>query len=37
MTVLEKVSDKIDVVCGWDEVVLPALAAGADRHGPRKR
>jgi len=29
MTVLEKVSDKIDVVIGWDEVVLPALAAGA--------
>ncbi|GAF92477.1 unnamed protein product, partial [marine sediment metagenome] len=25
---LEKVGDKIDVVCGWDEVVLPALAAG---------
>jgi 4-hydroxy-tetrahydrodipicolinate synthase len=30
MTVLEKVGDKIDVVCGWDEVVLPALAAGAN-------
>jgi 4-hydroxy-tetrahydrodipicolinate synthase len=29
MTVLEKVGDKIDVVVGWDEVVLPALAAGA--------
>ena len=29
MSVLEKVSDKIDVVIGWDEVVLPALAAGA--------
>jgi len=28
MTVLEKVGDKIDVVVGWDEVVLPALAAG---------
>jgi 4-hydroxy-tetrahydrodipicolinate synthase len=28
ITVLEKVSDKIDVVCGWDEVVLPALATG---------
>ena len=28
ITVLEKVGDKIDVVCGWDEVVLPALAAG---------
>jgi len=30
MSVLEKVSDKIDVVVGWDEVVLPALAAGAN-------
>jgi len=30
MTILEKVSDKIDVVCGWDEIVLPALAAGAN-------
>jgi 4-hydroxy-tetrahydrodipicolinate synthase len=30
VTVLEKVSDKIDVVCGWDEVVLPALAAGCN-------
>ncbi len=30
MTVLEKVHDKIDVVCGWDEVVLPALAAGVN-------
>jgi 4-hydroxy-tetrahydrodipicolinate synthase len=29
MTVLEKVGDKIDVVIGWDEVVLAALAAGA--------
>jgi 4-hydroxy-tetrahydrodipicolinate synthase len=29
MSVLEKVGDKIDVVVGWDEVVLPALAAGA--------
>jgi 4-hydroxy-tetrahydrodipicolinate synthase len=28
ITVLEKVGDKIDVVCGWDEVVLPALASG---------
>jgi 4-hydroxy-tetrahydrodipicolinate synthase len=28
MTVLEKVGDKIDVVVGWDEVVLAALAAG---------
>ena len=30
ITVLEKVSEKIDVVCGWDEVVLPALAAGCN-------
>jgi len=30
MSVLGKVSDKIDVVVGWDEVVLPALAAGAN-------
>ena len=30
MSVLEKVHDKIDIVCGWDEVVLPALAAGAN-------
>ena len=30
MTILEKVSNKIDVVCGWDEIVLPALAAGAN-------
>lgn len=29
MSVLEKVGEKIDVVVGWDEVVLPALAAGA--------
>ena len=29
MTVLEKVGDKIDVVVGWDEVVLAALSAGA--------
>ncbi len=29
MSVLEKVGDKIDVVVGWDEVVLPALSAGA--------
>ena len=29
MSVLEKVGDEIDVVVGWDEVVLPALAAGA--------
>ena len=30
MTVIEKVSEKIDVMVGWDEVVLPALAAGAN-------
>jgi len=30
MSVLEKVSDKIDVVVGWDEIVLPALASGAN-------
>jgi len=29
LTVLEKVRDKINVMCGYDEVVLPALAAGA--------
>jgi len=29
LTVLEKVGDKINVMCGYDEVVLPALAAGA--------
>ena len=28
MTVLERVGDKIDIVVGWDEVVLAALAAG---------
>jgi 4-hydroxy-tetrahydrodipicolinate synthase len=28
MTVLEKVGEKINVVVGWDEVVLAALAAG---------
>ena len=28
MSVLEKVGDKIDVVVGWDEVVLAALAVG---------
>jgi 4-hydroxy-tetrahydrodipicolinate synthase len=28
VTVLEKVGDKIDVMVGWDEIVLPALAAG---------
>lgn len=28
MSVLEKVGDKIDVVVGWDEVVLAALAMG---------
>jgi 4-hydroxy-tetrahydrodipicolinate synthase len=30
MSVLEKVGYSIDVVVGWDEVVLPALAAGAN-------
>ncbi|MDH5623876.1 MAG: 4-hydroxy-tetrahydrodipicolinate synthase [Candidatus Bathyarchaeota archaeon] len=29
LAVLEKVRDKINVMCGYDEVVLPALAAGA--------
>jgi formaldehyde-activating enzyme len=29
LAVLEKVRDKINVVCGCDEVVLPALTAGA--------
>lgn len=29
MTLLEKVSSKISVICGWDEIVLPSLAAGA--------
>jgi len=29
LAVLEKVGDKINVMCGYDEVVLPALAAGA--------
>ena len=29
LAVLEKVRDKINVMCGHDEVVLPALAAGA--------
>jgi 4-hydroxy-tetrahydrodipicolinate synthase len=28
MSVLEKVGDRIDVVVGWDEVVLAALSAG---------
>lgn len=28
MTVLEKVGDKINVVVGWDEIVVAALAAG---------
>jgi len=28
LTVLEKVGDRLSVVCGHDEVVLPALAAG---------
>ncbi|MFQ6053713.1 MAG: 4-hydroxy-tetrahydrodipicolinate synthase [Candidatus Bathyarchaeia archaeon] len=30
MSVIEKVGDEIDIVVGWDEVVLPALAAGAN-------
>jgi 4-hydroxy-tetrahydrodipicolinate synthase len=30
MTLLEKVSSHINVVCGWDEIVLPSLAAGAN-------
>lgn len=30
MTLLEKVSSQIQVICGWDEIVFPALAAGAD-------
>jgi 4-hydroxy-tetrahydrodipicolinate synthase len=29
LAVLEKVREKINVMCGYDEVVLPALAAGA--------
>ena len=29
LAVLEKVRDKINVMCGCDEIVLPALAAGA--------
>ncbi len=29
MTCLEKAGDKINIVCGWDEIVFPALAAGA--------
>ena len=29
LAVLEKVRDKINVMCGYDEVVLPSLAAGA--------
>ena len=29
LAVLEKARDKINVMCGYDEVVLPALAAGA--------
>lgn len=28
MALLEKVSSYIDVICGWDEIVLPSLAAG---------
>jgi 4-hydroxy-tetrahydrodipicolinate synthase len=30
MTLLEKVSSHMQVICGWDEIVLPALAAGVD-------
>jgi 4-hydroxy-tetrahydrodipicolinate synthase len=30
LTILEKVDEKIDVVVGWDEVVLPALASGCN-------
>ncbi|UCG36580.1 MAG: 4-hydroxy-tetrahydrodipicolinate synthase [Candidatus Bathyarchaeota archaeon] len=30
LTILEKVRDKIDVMCGHDEVVMAALAAGAN-------
>ncbi len=29
MTLLEKVSSQMNVICGWDEIVVPALAAGA--------
>ncbi len=29
MTLLEKVSPQISVICGWDEIVFPCLAAGA--------
>lgn len=28
MTLLEKVSSKMNVICGWDEIVFPSLAAG---------
>ncbi|KYK28246.1 MAG: hypothetical protein AYK19_00500 [Theionarchaea archaeon DG-70-1] len=28
MTLLEKVSPHISVICGWDEIVVPCLAAG---------
>lgn len=30
MTLLEKVKKKIAVMCGWDEISFPALAAGVD-------
>ncbi|MFX1485850.1 MAG: 4-hydroxy-tetrahydrodipicolinate synthase [Promethearchaeota archaeon] len=30
MTLMEKVKKKIAVMCGWDEIGFPALAAGAD-------
>ncbi len=29
MTLLEKVSPRMNVMCGWDEIVVPCLAAGA--------
>ena len=29
MTLLEKVSSKINILCGWDEITFPCLAAGA--------
>lgn len=28
MTLLEKVSSTMEVICGWDEIVFPALVAG---------
>lgn len=30
MTLLEKVSERISVLCGWDEIVFPAFTSGAD-------